>query len=656
MTQPERPPAVPAGAVFEPESAVWELYEHDETGARHGAFTTFRADGVLLTRGSYQSGQLDGAVSRFTTATPGAPTLRPCCVPSAARELRTTYRRGRVLHEVFYDEQGWPLCDDGTPWPARPEGLPSEAIYDDLSLHFVLRREGDAGLHTIQLFNVEGWLEEEIDSRGFERVGRRRFAPDGTCTEETPLKGERQPHTAYVMHGAYIARVPAGDESHVDARIRELRGEHEQGEPVGSWELRDAAGTILRRVDFGPRLATPSTPLVSGSGADRHAGAEELWASARDVAERSPREGVALAARALAKGGESARFLSFLGERSIGLAPDIARARAEEAVTSQQVSASSLLGAMLAGATPAMALRRLATLLSGDAPAALDYFDASLCLQPEQDMKPLARGLIAIEQGDPGAAIRAAQALWRESEQAGALLAQFSRITYDAFPFRPDVDGVTIPDEELVALELTQPLAAVRRTIGLYATRLGLVRRELARRAGGEPGWLPPETSALLPEGPVELRRFTARIEDEGENGPEVSEVEVDETLDFTRSTRELMQVARSDWAALGWLCWSVGLDAIGLPERIAQRETFVAAMHQATLRCWRAHDRVRSEGLVALARKVPGFQWEGMAIDGVPPHLNDTVSAEYLEVRAQFLWLMYEQNPSPFQRDLRVV
>src|SRR5690349_6210936 len=139
MTTPDRPPAVPAGAVFEPETALWELYEHDGTGARHGAFSTFRADGVLVTRGSYRAGKLDGKISRFTSGEPGAPTLRACCVPEAARELRTTYRTGRVLHEVFYDGGGRPLCEDGTPWPERPASIPEEAIFDDLSAHFVLR-------------------------------------------------------------------------------------------------------------------------------------------------------------------------------------------------------------------------------------------------------------------------------------------------------------------------------------------------------------------------------------------------------------------------------------------------------------------------------------------------------------------------------------
>jgi hypothetical protein len=39
-----------------------------------------------------------------------------------------------------------------------------------------------------------------------------------------------------------------------------------------------------------------------------------------------------------------------------------------------------------------------------------------------------------------------------------------------------------------------------------------------------------------------------------------------------------------------------------------------------------------------------------------VPAHLIEVAAAEYLEVRAQFLWQLFPQNHSPFQADLRRV
>jgi hypothetical protein len=174
------------------------------------------------------------------------------------------------------------------------------------------------------------------------------------------------------------------------------------------------------------------------------------------------------------------------------------------------------------------------------------------------------------------------------------------------------------------------------------------------RRAGSDAPWLPPDVSALLPDGPVELTRETVQIEDETEEGVEVSEVEVDEQLELERSTRALLEVARGDWSALTWLCWSAGLDRVALPDAFEPRQLFPAAAHRVTWRCWRAHDRLRSSGLVAAARHVPGFEWEGMSIDAMPAQFAAVAARELLELRALFFWLLFPQNRSPFQADLR--
>jgi hypothetical protein len=359
--------------------------------------------------------------------------------------------------------------------------------------------------------------------------------------------------------------------------------------------------------------------------------------------------------RALARSRERERFDRFCAERVAPLRPDHAAAAGQAAV-SEHARPSSLLAALLAGAVPAAPLRLLASSLRGNAPAALDYFDASLLFAPEQALVGLGRALLCIEHGDPAGALVAAELAEHEGENAAEPLRQFCRVTYDAFPFRPALEGIAPPEEELVEVEAAQPLQAIERVVELYATRLLTLREELERRQRGMPSWLPPDTSPLLSRGVLELGRFTARIEDEGENGPEISEVEVDETLDLTRSTRELLATARCDWAALCWLCWSAGLERVERPARLVSRPDFAAAAHQATVRCWRAQDRLRTKGLVALARNVASFEWEGMPIDAVPAHLLELVAAEYLEVRAVFFWLLFPQNQSPFQRDLRRV
>ena len=647
MNEPVRPASVPTGAVYNAESALWELAEHDEHGTRHGSFLAFRADGTLVTRGSYREGKRDGTFSTFTGEGAAARPLRACCVPAGARELRTRFCAGRVLDETFFDEHGRGLCDDGTPWPERDVKVPNSARFEPANGRYIDRLEHAEGYATLRVYQPNGSFEEEVEIVAGKARRHRHFALDGSCRQESELDEQG------ARHGAFFARFAASEPHYVDARVCDVRGRHEHGEPVGTWELRDASGARVRCVEYGDVLAEV-TPYVAGTEPYGAVDAESLWVLAASPG-RAPREAVALAVRAFAKSRDRERFERYLAERSAPLLPEHAEAAAQAALA-EHARPSSLLGALLGGAAPAAPLRLLASSLRGDAPAALEYFDASVLLAPEQALVGLGRALLCIEHGDPQGALAAAELA--DGEKAGAAdpLRQFCRVTYEAFPFRPAEDGVAPPDEELVEVEVAQPLAAFERAVELYATRVLAVRKELARRARATPSWLPPDTRGLLPRGELELRRYTAQIEDEGENGPERSEVEIDETLELARSTRELLATARSDWAALCWLCWSAGLDEVARPSCLVPRPEFAAAAHQATVRCWRAHDRLRTQGLVALARNVASFEWEGMAIDAVPPHLLELVAAEYLEVRAVFFWLLFPQNQSPFQRDLRRV
>lgn len=647
MTTPARPEQIPANATFNGEMGLWEVVEHDAAGRLHGAFTAFRDDGSVVARGSYAHGELDGVLSRYSDGEPGSVALRPCCVPPGAREIRARYRVGRMIEEIFYDADGRPLCEDGAPWPERRGDVPADARFDETNRRYVARLEQAGDTVTHRYYDADGVRADEIDAVAGQARAHRHFFPDGTLAERTGIDDDGR------RHGEYLARFLPNACPYVDERIAEARGEHEHGEPVGSWEYVDAAGDLVKRVEFGAALGSESLELLAGREPRASVSAEELWLLAEGTAP-APRAAAALAARALAKSRELARFERFMAGRSAALKPELATARAEEVALSKHVTPSSLLAAVLGGAAPGVLFRTLSSSLEGHAPAALDYVDAALLLAPELALAHTNRALLCIEHGDPEAALASAAEVAKESPDAARSLREFARVTYGAFPFRPATDGIAPPDEELVEVEAQQPLAAVLRGVELYATRLLTVRRELERRTGAVPDWAPPDTSALLPHGPCELGLRTARIEDEGENGPEISEIPIDETLPLERSTRRLLTVAHADWAALSWLCWASGLDTVARPERLIARPEFAAAAHQATVRCWRAHDRLRLSGLVALARQVASFEWEGMPIDAVPPHLIEVAAAEYLEVRALFFWLLFPQNESPFQSDLR--
>jgi len=649
MTTPERPEQIPANATFNSEMALWEIVERDDAGRLHGAFTAFRDDGSVLARGTYAHGEFDGLLSRYSDGTPGSAALRPCCVPPGAREIRARYSVGRLLEEIFYDGEGRPLCEDGTPWPERRGAVPPDARFDETNRRYVTRLEHGAGSTTFRYYDADGVVADELDATAGQARAHRRFFPDGTLAERTSI--DENGH----KDGEYFARFMPNASPYQDARIAEVRGQYEHGEPVGNWEHADAAGGLVKRVEFGAPLGPREMALVAGRDPD----GEPHGDPCSKLGQAGPRARIALAARVLAKSADPDAFARVVELTAAVLRPEIATARANEVALAKGTTMSSLLGAVIAGAEPAILLRTLASSLDGNAPAALDYFDASQKLAPDQAMAAMARALLCIEQGEPEGALAAASLAETESPEAARSLREFTRVTYGPFPFRPQTEGVAPPEEELVEVEAQQPLDAVLGVLELYATRLLVLRRELERRSQlsvRPPSWLPPDTSALLPQGPKTLGRRTARIEDEGENGPEVSEVAIDETVPLERSTRSLLGVARADWAALCWLCWAAGLDEVVRPERLVARPDFAAAAHQATVRCWRAHDRLRLAGLVALARQVASFDWEGMPIDAVPPHLIEFAAAEYLEVRAVFFWLLFPQNESPFQSDLRRV
>ena len=139
----------PNGAVRNDELEAWEVSERDANGVRHGDCTAYRDDGSLLFRCRYESGErtgdfksyhpngelesegryvrgvLDGPFRRYSSGKPGSAPLRSCCVPSGARELRVTYRRGTSFGDAFFDGQGRGLRSDGTLLPCLLYTSPS---------------------------------------------------------------------------------------------------------------------------------------------------------------------------------------------------------------------------------------------------------------------------------------------------------------------------------------------------------------------------------------------------------------------------------------------------------------------------------------------------------------------------------------------------
>jgi hypothetical protein len=310
---------------------------------------------------------------------------------------------------------------------------------------------------------------------------------------------------------------------------------------------------------------------------------------------------------------------------------------------------------LLDGGAPADVLRLIATLIPAALPHGRDMVDAALLLAPGSPRAHLTRALIRLEQGDREGALADLDALGDDLAPAARQVRELVRVVFPKFGFSPAFELPPEPLEELAPVGVGQPLDAVRRTIALYATRLCAIRAELHGRLGSEPEWLPPDLGRLLGGGPLEPRRFTATITDEDENGSESSEVTVDETLELTSvSAATLMIIARAEWDALTWLCWSAGLDEVALPETLTPRPRFAAAVNEAMQRYFRARDQLATAGLVSRSRGIPGFVWEGLPVETLDGRLAEIADRQFFERRAMFFYLLFPQNLSPFQSDLR--
>ncbi|HEY4395589.1 MAG TPA: hypothetical protein VGP64_16075 [Polyangia bacterium] len=671
VAAPERPAGVPERGVWNPEAGTWEVSQRTAQGAREGECLLYRRDGSLLSRfrfaagvqegpftifhpdgkvareGTFVAGRVEGMVSAYVGTGAGAEPLRACCVPDAALRLDLRYEGGAMVQEIFYDAVGQPILSDGRPCPPRPPGVPDDADYDEAGARWKRWRP-----ESERWWSAAGVLEKESELDGSRRVTRT-FDAGGQLVESSAvsLDGKRQ--------GALLRRFAADAPSpYADGDIREERGAFDRGQVVGTWTFAGADGeerrTVARGVAF--EAGGEQTSPVFASGAGTTAGGWRALAAGLR-AEGRVREALCAAARAAVQDGDRGALARTLAAEVVALAPALALERGEALVQSVEADVSTVLDALVTGADPAWAFRALAVVLPGAHPAAPDFVAASLLLAPERRLTYLTRALIRFQHGDEAGARADVEVVAVEAPEAAASLTGHIDLGLRPFTFWPARERLA-PDPELadVGAGLVRELSEVRAALAVYATRLGRLRAAVLALVGADaaPAWLPPDLSALLLDGPVELRQARVAVEAGGpDEGP--SEVEIDERLESAGlGAPALLAEAQADWGALSWICWSVGLDRVALPESIAEPALFAVAMKTIVTRCWRAQDKVTTGGLLARSHRVPGFGWQGVDIDALPPQLAQSVAEEYIRVRSAFLWLASPDVVSPFQVDLR--
>ena len=140
---------------------------------------------------------------------------------------------------------------------------------------------------------------------------------------------------------------------------------------------------------------------------------------------------------------------------------------------------------------------------------------------------------------------------------------------FDDWPAREHL----LPDPSLADLGagIVRELDEVRAAVGVYATRIGRVRAAVQALigTGATPVWC---RRISLRCSPLGRSRCGGRRSPSISANGEMGEAEVIEESRPTGSAyRPCWREAQSDWGALSWLCWSVGLDRVALPEALAE-------------------------------------------------------------------------------------
>lgn len=639
------PPGIPPEAEWDENDQEWAHGGQDDDGEKHGPWRYWRADGTLCNECHFEHGEPHGPFQRFHEsggvsqdgqfvkgalhgprtwyATDGFTTERmhENGVSEKVRKTVMTYELGRVLGVQHFDGQGRRvLPTTGEPYPDRPKNVPAEAEF----------REDN-----------EQWAHVHLDGDG-ERHGPCRF---------WTAKGELVWEAEFV-HGSRTGRYHSrAEDEYLDPRVAFDEGLCEENLAHGVWKLLDADGKVVLSRDLGSAQGEDelqASPVFSNVPKSPGEWREH---AAKCAEARKYREAVLAVARAAAGEQRVEALTELLARVALPRTEENARDFAAQTVEGAGDSWAPMADTLIRGGDAAMLLRGYAVLLDqSDRPrAALDFINAALLLQPERTEYLFTRGLVLLNLGLDEHARLDAEGLAAKEPDTARFLGTYARCLYrrfDAWPTeeKPHSTYSGLPEKP------GQELTAVHRVVQKYATRLQQVREAMLKRfkPGAALPWMPPDLSALLPAGPMDL----VMDEFDDEDGSTVS---IDETLPIPRmGLPDLARAARADWNALTWLLWACGERGLALPRAVAPPGDFGHAAGMASQRLWRSRDRRVTGGRGAKMSNSPGFQFEGVDIDELHPNLVGIAEQQYAEMQAMFLWLINPSHVSPWQDNLR--
>lgn len=588
-------------------------------GEPHGEFERYHQSGEVSQTGRFVEGQLHGPRVWIASDSPTTERMHGEGVNESVRKTEMLYDMGRVTKVSHFDGEGRPVSPDGSVIPDRPEGVAPGAYWQSEEAQW---REGIANGDG----NLEG-LWSRWDPAGV--LLQRETYAQGT------LDGEAWVKTTPTQLGA--------------PGVAAVTGQYVNGTRVGEWVVLGTSGEHLSTLDYGEAVGSDETLAFL----DDEIRPAAVWHDLAATFEQRRLFGLALAAeaRAAAAAGSGAELLAMLARLAIPLREEAAIEAFDEID-----SLSGLLDGLVAGADPSAIFRQLAIQLDQNesSRAALDFINAALLLTPDRTADYFTRALIHMSLGEASAAAQDGGRVPDEGQREFVL--NYVRVLFPVFDFWPAKETPhthydNLPEAPVKSLE------QIRELIQKYATRLMAARAQIGDALGDNvpaPRWALPDLSALLPSGPVELQTYRFEVPDPDDpEDPYVIDVEEEQDTQGW-AIPSLQRLVRSDWHALCWLCWSCGLDRVGLPSEVRPPTNFGIAAGMASARYWRVRDKIHMGGQGARMQEIPGFEWEGIDIDALHPGLAGMAESQYGDMQALMSWLARDDVRSPWQDDLR--
>ncbi len=687
----ERPAGVPAGATWVEEDKEWMLGSVSADGKKQGPYKYWRADGTLCNecmmvddqphgpfkrfhengevsqQGTFERGALHGTRTWFSTDSVTTERMHEGRMSKNVWRSEMDYVRNTVVAVRHFDRQGRRLLPSGEPFPDRPEGVAAEAEYHEKQDQWAAgsAREDHSKVGRWRYWYKDGTPKEDLNYVDGKKSGAAKtFHENGQVFEEGTYKDDER-HGLWkrygedgkllveatfaegTLHGRYTDWDPDLAPTYAAEGMVALLSEYDQGVPTGGWHLLGAGGKRLVSRDLGvigDQESVADSPALENV---RKSAAEWTELAQTLLRERRFGEAIVAQARAAARSANVDSLTASIAKLALPTTPDGAESLGAEILENASEHYPDLLAGFLRGADPSKLCRALSIVAdkANRAFAALDLINAALLLAPQHKDYLFTRGLVLMRLGLPEQVKLDVAELATVEERSAAFLGDYNRVLFRKFDFWPSsrkpetyYDG--LPDGP------EQSLEAIRKIIGKYAKRLTLVRQALTKYVRPEVPWMIADLERLAAG--AEL------VEDSWETEEDES-ISVDETLSLDEhELPDLLRLARADWAALTWLCWSVGESTVALPSAIKAPADFGKACGMAVQHYWRVRDKVHMNGYGARHSNVPGFEWEGIDIDAMHPALAGIAEQEYAEVAAVFRWLTDQSNRSPWQDNLR--